>query len=234
MTARDQIYHIVRVVGEFFEDQWFDRTRNIRTSGDVSLRAAGIAAERFPDSEWYVPARPRHIRRALVAMPVEDVSGCTYIDLGCGKGRSLFVAAEYPFRQIIGVELSARLAEQSQVNVRRFRPFRRGVKPDSKWIRSVQQNARDFAFPPGDLVLYLFNPFGRDTMQQVLRNLDAARRKHPCRVVVILLWPRCGDMVAALEGMQLRSEAKQYQIFASEALEAVTVTKPDLATTALI
>ncbi len=149
-------------------------------------------------------------------MPVEDVSGYSYVDLGCGKGRSLFVAAELPFRQIIGVELSSLLQVQCAVNIRSFRFWKRGCRE----IRSLHQNAKDFVFPEGDLVLYLFNPFGSATMQQVLDNLDRSRRRHPCHVIVILLWPKCGDQVAALEGMQLRRTTTQYQIFEAPALHA--------------
>ncbi len=214
MNVRDHVQRIVRVVAEFFEDQWFDRSRNVRTSGDVSLLAAGIAAEQFQDSEYYMPARPAHIRKALREMPVQEVSGFSYVDLGCGKGRSLFVAAELPFKQIIGVELSPVLHKQSCLNVRRFRPRTRGCTH----IKSVHQNAKDFTFPPGNIVLYLFNPFGSTTMQRVLNNLDTSRKRHPCHVTVILLWPRCGDQVAALEGMHLRCETRQYQIFEAHEL----------------
>ena len=208
---------IVRVTGELFEDQWFDRTRRVRTSGNASLRASGIAAEEAGDSEWYMPARPRHIRAALRALPVEDLSAFTYIDLGCGKGRSLFVAAECGFRRIVGVELSPVLYVRARENIGRFRArrFRAGA---SAAIEAVHQNAREFAFPEGDLVIYMFNPFGADTMQRVLENLDDARRRRPRRVVVILLWPRCGEQVAAVKGMRLLRECRQYRTFEAPAL----------------
>ena len=165
-------------------------------------------------SIMYPPDLPT-IRQALRAMPVRDVSSFSYVDLGCGKGRSLFVAAEFPFRQIIGVELSSRLHARCLGNIRTFRP--RASLP----ITSLHENAADFLFPTGDLVLYLFNPFGAETVQRVLHNLDTARRLQPCRVIVILLWPRCGDQVAALEGMHLRCETRQYQIFEAGALKPI-------------
>src|SRR4051794_26660224 len=113
---RWKVYDATREILEFFEDQWFDRTRHVRTSGNVPLPLAGISAEDARDSELYVPARPAHVREALRAMPARNVSGYTYIDLGSGKGRTLFVAAELPFRQIIGVEFSAKLHEEACVN----------------------------------------------------------------------------------------------------------------------
>jgi SAM-dependent methyltransferase len=209
VKAVDHVRRIVRLTDEFFEDRWFDLTRNVRTSGDTSLLAAGIAADDFHDSEYYVPARPRHIRQALREMPVQDVTGFSYVDLGSGKGRTLFVAAELPFKQIIGVELSCLLHQQACANIRSFRSSTQGCRH----ITSLHQNAKDFTFPEGHIVLYLFNPFGSATMQCVLNNLKASLQRRPCHIIIILLWPRCGDQVAAIEGMHLRRETRQYQIF---------------------
>ena len=209
MKAGDSVQGIVRAIAEFFEDQRFDLPRNIRTSGNTLLLSAGIAAEEIHDSELYVPARPAHIRQALRAMPVEDVSDFSYVDLGSGKGRTLFVAAELPFKEIIGVEFSRLLCEQACANVRRFRSWKRGCRH----ITPVYGNAKDFLFPEGKMVLYLFNPFGAATMRCVLSNLDASLKRNPRHVIIILLWPRCGDQVAALEGMRLRRETRKYQIF---------------------
>ena len=206
---RDGLERIVRAVAEFFEDQWFDLTRNVRTSGDVSLRSAGIATDELKDSESYQPARPAHIRQALREMPVHDVSHFSYVDLGSGKGRTLFVAAELPFRQITGVEFSRRLHGEACANIRRFRARKRGCGN----ITSLHANAKDFVFPEGKMVLYLFNPFGFATMQHVLDNLEASLRRYPRHTIILLLWPRCADQVARVAGMQLRWETKQYQIF---------------------
>ena len=200
---------VLRPVAEFAEDQWFDRTRNVRTSGNVSLLHAGLAAAHFRDSEIYQPARPRHIRRALRDANLQDVGEYSYIDLGSGKGRSLFVAAELPFQQVIGVERSHLLHQQAAKNILRFR----GRKGGSSEVLSLEQDALDFVFPSGRIVLYMFNPFGRTTMQQVLERLQASLQTQPRHVVVILLWPRCEDLVAALPGARLVKRTHEYQIF---------------------
>jgi SAM-dependent methyltransferase len=214
--ARYRVEDIVRVIVEFFQDQWFDLTRNVRTSSNAPLLSAGVATEEIHDSEFYHPARPRHIRQALREMPVQDVSEFSYVDLGSGKGRTLFVAAELPFKQITGVEFSPLLHEQACANIRCFRPFESPKRRRTN-ITSLHMNAKDFAFPEGKLVLYLFNPFGATTMRCVLRNLEASLQRHPRHVIIILLWPRCADQVAALQGMQLFRETRQYQIFEAHA-----------------
>jgi SAM-dependent methyltransferase len=142
-------------------------------------------------------------------MPVKDVSDFSYVDLGSGKGRTLFVAAEWPFRQVIGVEFSRLLHEQACANIRTFRRWSRRCGP----ITSVEGDAREFVFPEGKFVLYMFNPFGQATMAEVLGNLERSLRQRPRHVVIVLLWPKCGDMVAPIEGMRLRSQTRRWQIF---------------------
>jgi SAM-dependent methyltransferase len=209
LKARDHVGRVIRLIVEFFEDQWFDLSRNVRTSGNVSLQTAGIAVEELGDSELYQPARPAHIRQALREIPVRDVSGFSYVDLGSGKGRTLFVAAEFPFERITGVEFSRSLHDQACANIRRFRFWKRRCRD----IQCFHGNAKNFLFPDGKIVLYMFNPFGSATMRQVLSNLEDSLRLHPRHVIAVLLWPRCEDQVARVEGMHRTRKTRQYQIF---------------------
>ncbi|GAA3748274.1 class I SAM-dependent methyltransferase [Terriglobus aquaticus] len=208
-SAQDLWFHAKRHARELVEDQWFDRTRHVHTSGDVPLRLAGIADAEKADSELYVPARPANIREALRAVPVRDLSEYTFIDFGSGKGRAIFVAAEMPFQRVIGVEFSARLHEQSSRNAQSYR-FRGKT---GSHVTPLHQNAMRFEFPQDPLVIYMFNPFGRATMQVVLDRLDASLQQHPRHVVVVLLWPRCGDQVAQVRGMQQVCATRRHEIF---------------------
>ena len=207
MKLRDRLQDVARHVQEFFQDQWLDRTRHVRTAGDVPLLKAGIA--QAADSERYVPARPWQVRQALAGLPLANASNYTYIDLGSGKGRTLFVAAELPFREVIGVEFSPLLNERACANIRTFRFRGRRCGP----IRSEHANAINFVFPAGPLVLYLFNPFGAETMRHVFDNLAASLQHNPRHVVVVLLWPKHGDQVARVDGMRLIERGPWLQVF---------------------
>ncbi len=209
MTIPDRLQTAARLTAEFFQDQWFDRTRNVRTSGEVSLRSAGADLAVAADSEAYQPARPAHIRQALRDLPVSDVSKFTYIDLGSGKGRTLFIAAEQLFHHIVGVELTPVLHAQACANVRRFRWQKGGCRR----IDPVQQNATDFVFPAGKIVLYMFNPFGVATVRQVLQHLMQDLQQHPRHVVIVLFWPQWENEVATLPGMQLWRRTEAYCIY---------------------
>ena len=146
----------------------FDRAHGTDTGGFVS-------AEHLPANEaarahavCYAGSQPGALRRALAALPAID--SCAFLDLGCGKGRALLVASEFPFRDILGVELSPPLAEIARHNAdiiaRRF--------PQRTAVRIVVADASTFPLPAGDLVLFLYHPFGAALVAKVVAGVEAA------------------------------------------------------------
>ncbi len=190
------------------EEWWFDRSRGVRTAGNASFRESGDAVGAAAgDGEIYVPARVRNGRAALADAPVKDRSAYTFVDLGSGKGRMLFVAAEMGFGRCVGVEFSRSLQAQAVENARRFGRGRGAV------IESVLADATEFQFPAGALVIYMFNPFGAETMGRVLGNLARAMAEAPRHVVVVLLWPEHGAMVAAMPGMRPVKATRRHEVY---------------------
>ena len=68
----------------------------------------------------YQPTEPA-VFHEMIARITEPLERFTFIDLGCGKGRTLLMASQYPFRRIIGVELLSELHRIAQQNIRDFR-----------------------------------------------------------------------------------------------------------------
>ena len=46
-----------------------------------------------------------------------DASRFTFVDLGCGKGKPLMVAASYGFRRLVGVDISAECIAIARRNI---------------------------------------------------------------------------------------------------------------------
>ena len=191
------------------EDWWFDTTRRVKTSPDrIPHRASdGVGVQR--DGYIYLPVRARNLRAALRALPIDRPEEYTFIDLGSGKGKSVFVAAEFPFQKTIGVEYSAALYRAAQANVQSFRASAAGCQR----TEMVHADAAEYSFPPGKLVLYYFNPFGPEVMGCTLQNLKMALAQKQRHVVVLLLWPEQAAMVAAMPGMRLCVKTRRYEIY---------------------
>jgi hypothetical protein len=98
------------------------------------------------------------------------------VDLGAGKGRVVCAAASYPVTRVVGVEIDRRLAEDGKQNAAAMRGRRAPIE-----IRAV--SATDFNYDDAT-VITLFNPFGSETMHEVLKRLESslARRPRPLRL----------------------------------------------------
>ena len=60
------------------------------------------------------------LRRILPAREVEPHD--VFLDIGCGMGRAVYqAAANYPFKRVIGVELSHELTQAARRNIERNR-----------------------------------------------------------------------------------------------------------------
>jgi cyclopropane fatty-acyl-phospholipid synthase-like methyltransferase len=193
------------------EDWWFDTTRHVQTSGLVARPAASKIVGEIKDSYIYGPVRVANAHAALRDLPLGggDYSRYTFIDMGSGKGRVLFVAAEYPFRKVIGVEFSNALHDEAVANLKRYKyPGRRCAD-----IEPVHVDARDFEFPNDNLVIYLFNPFGPEVMEKMLANLERSLETHPRHAIVVMLWPDHSDVVERMAIMRVYRKTRRHHIF---------------------
>jgi hypothetical protein len=128
----------------------------------------------------YQPSEPELFHQILRALPVA-ADGFTFIDLGSGKGRTLLMASDYPFRRIVGVELLAEFEAIALQNIARYS----AEQQKCFVLESHQGDAREFAFPDEPIVLYLFNPFPEHILREVLGNLRSSLNASPRPVYVI-------------------------------------------------
>jgi len=191
------------------EDLWFDATRRVITTGDAPKPSSSEIVGELRDCHVYAPVRAANARAALRDLPVADPGQYTFVDVGSGKGRVLFLAAELPFRKVIGVEFATGLHRQALENIARYRQWGRRCGD----IESILADAAQFDFPNDNLVLFLFNPFGPEVMARMLGNLERSIRMHPRHVVVVMLWPENADLVGRMEGMRLFRRTSRYHIY---------------------
>jgi SAM-dependent methyltransferase len=122
----------------------------------------------------YQPTEPALFHEMLTSLAV-NYPDFTFIDLGSGKGRTLLMASDYPFRKIVGVELLPKLNRIAQENLHKY------SSPNQKCfaLESICADAQAFQFPDASLVLYLFNPLPEAGLALVVENLEQSLREHP-------------------------------------------------------
>jgi SAM-dependent methyltransferase len=210
VSAYKRIPSVQKVLSSLIraEGWWFDWTRGVTTTGEAALSTLTLAGSPRDGFE-YVPTRPAPTRRALRELPIRDHSDYTFIDLGSGKGRVLLIAAEFPFRTVLGVEFAMELHCIAQSNERRFKGSRRKCEQ----IESIHANAKDFQFPDENLVVYLFNPFPLAVMDRVLGNLYTSLIRCPRELFIILVFPELAPLLDTTAWLHLEVETKRHRIY---------------------
>ncbi|MBV9483278.1 MAG: class I SAM-dependent methyltransferase [Acidobacteria bacterium] len=154
----------------------------------------------------YEPTEPQSFHEMIRSLGI-DYSQFTFLDLGSGKGRTLLMASEYPFRRIVGVELLPELHQVAEDNIRRYKPAL------GNRVQSICADAARFEFPCEPAVLFLFNPFPESVLKDVVTRLTESLRRYPRMAYLIYHNPVLEPVLAATPGMKMLQRADQYTIF---------------------
>lgn len=162
--------------GQRFDAQHGVVTEALIFLGELDPDAIGDALD---DATHYEPTPIAQFETMMerLALPF---STFTFVDAGAGMGRVVLLASLRPFKQVIGVEVSPALCETARDNIVRWR--RSHAQLGCKDVRIACQDAAAFRFPPGDLLVYLYNPFGEDSVGRLADRL-AARAGGDCYVL---------------------------------------------------
>ncbi len=140
-----------------------------------------------------------------------DFREFTFIDIGSGKGRVLMMAADFPFRRRVGIELLPELHAIAQDNLA-------GYKSESQRCFSIETicgDAREYDFPLDPIVLYLFNPLPELGLTTLIDNLLQSIRENPRAVYVIYHNPLLAHLLDNRTISKKISVTEQYAIYAN-------------------
>lgn len=189
-----------------------DDALGIETSGFLPASMLADEASRDKLIKPYAGCQPSALRAALAVLP--DVSDYTFVDLGCGKGRALAVASEFPFKTVVGIELSERLAAIASENAR----ILAARDPQRTAISVVVGDAieHDIDLPLGPRVVYfLYNPFDERQLETFLRHVTGPVRRSVEHLFVLYYNPVVGHVVDRSDQL-VRFSAENYAVDAAE------------------
>ncbi|WP_207482700.1 class I SAM-dependent methyltransferase [Arenibaculum pallidiluteum] len=162
------------------EDALFDSMFGIETSAPVGLAGLRISSPNKLLGVSYVPTRARAFRKLMDRLDLPQ--GRVFVDFGCGKGRTLVMAAGYRFRRVVGVEFAPELCAICRRNIAAFQA--RGHAEAAFEI--VEGDAASYRVRADEDVFFFFNPFRGPVMESVLRNIALSLEERPRRVWLIV------------------------------------------------
>jgi len=180
------------------------------TSAAVSWRDRLLGVFHSP----YQPTEADLFREMIEALREQthlDFSDFVFIDLGSGKGRTLLMASDYPFRRIIGVELLPALHQAARENLSKYR----SASQKCFALEAICSDATEFSFPAEPIVLYLFNPFPESGLRRAIANLEQSLRDHPRAAYVLYHNPLLEPVLSESATFSKIGGTHQYAIYAS-------------------
>jgi SAM-dependent methyltransferase len=150
----------------------FDAEHGVRTSGLVAGRhlKSGHRHDRHATAYYGVaPSVFRSLVRRWTRTPAVRIEEFAFVDLGAGMGRAILLAAQMPFREVVGVELNLTLTRIARRNLALWRAAKRAKTA----TRICCEDAAEFKLPECPCLIFLFNPFGATVMRRLLNRISA-------------------------------------------------------------
>jgi SAM-dependent methyltransferase len=163
----------------------FDQIYSTETSGLVPARDLATGHPNDEHVTAYYGVAPSILRSLvkqwLSTAPQHHITDYTFLDVGAGKGRAVLLASEFPFRQVIGVELNPAMAAIARANVDIWNhthtsdPTASATAP----IQIIQDDALNLALPSTPTLVFLFHPFEDPVLKAFLRHIETAFADRP-------------------------------------------------------
>jgi SAM-dependent methyltransferase len=167
-----------------FRERRFDRRFGVDTAGIIPREDLKIDGPSAAHAIHYQPVQPVLLLHAVAGLPI-NYPDYTFLDFGCGKGKALLLASSFPFKKIVGVELSAELVQTAASNWKKYK----SKKQRCNTLELVGMDAAKFPIPETPLVCFFYNPFREEIMSQVLKNIEESVKQNPRDLIIVYLYP---------------------------------------------
>lgn len=158
--------------------RWHEHRLGIHTEGAIEADDLG-----FTNAEWggYAPTDYTDFAKIMGLFDPGCLPSHVFVDYGAGMGRTMVLAARYPFKRVCGVESSAALASLARQNIEKARP-----KLKCRDIELRVGGATEYELPEGASILYFNNAFSGVTLETVLGTIHetAYRTRKPIYFVL--------------------------------------------------
>ncbi|HEU5342386.1 class I SAM-dependent methyltransferase [Edaphobacter sp.] len=179
----------------------FDHIHGTDTSGLVPSGhlATGHANDRHITA--YYAVAPSILRTLIQhwreTIPTHPIHSYTFLDIGCGKGRALFIASELPFRKVTGIELNPAMAAAAEINLRHWKRAHKSdpTAPHLAPIEIIEQDALEYDLPNTPTLVFLFHPFEAPVLKALLRRIETQFAKRPGTLDILYVNDECGHLL---------------------------------------
>jgi SAM-dependent methyltransferase len=155
----------------------------MREEKHFGIQTSAIKKSDSAEFHHYQGASYLVLQRLFSELP-ETLRDFDFMDIGCGKGRVVFVAEHAGFDQLSGIELDPELLQVARENESRY-----VFKRNTSMIRFIHANALEYEYKDQPTVYFLFNPFNEMVLRAVLAKIRASTHSETWFIYMNPLFP---------------------------------------------
>jgi len=99
-----------------------------------------------------------------------------FIDFGSGKGAAIIHAKRLGFEKAIGIEFAKELHQKALSNIQKFK---------LNDVISLHEDAALFIPPSNTTLIFMFNPFDKEVMDKVVKNISKVSYDFDCYLIYV-------------------------------------------------
>ena len=184
VSRKEGLPALVNSIKERIYINLFDKNFGILTEGHILSDEIGLTSHLFHE---YSPTDYHSLRKVLGSLKIKPGEGA-FLDFGSGLGRVVIQAALYPFKRVMGVDISPQLNDIARKNIDRSLK-----RLKCKDIQIITSDATLFEIPKDVTVIYFYNPFRGEVLQRVMTNIYESLKSHPRLLRMICNVPPSGS-----------------------------------------
>jgi SAM-dependent methyltransferase len=189
-----------KVASSVLVDLGFDLQYGTETMRWVWREDLGINSEH---AAHYRATKARSWRKLMSKLDLPR--DCVFVDLGCGKGRVLLLAAQLGFEKVLGVEFSPRLCAIARGNVKIFTRRAR----TNACIDVIESDVARYDIKPEQCIFFAYNPFDEVVMERFVANLRDSLKRFPRKVWLLYNTP---IHAVVIERSKLFTSCEEFEI----------------------
>jgi SAM-dependent methyltransferase len=207
-------YRDARAAGRNAERSEFDAAYGVETDEAGGDRTY-LSDLEIPSRNWiygtdYIAIEPERFHELLSQLKI-SFEDFVFVDFGSGKGRALLLAAEFPFKRIVGVEFAPELHAIAQRNIRSYE----NPKQRCSNIESICMDFSEYELPDEPCVLYFFDPCEGSVLAKTLENIRSSLERRPRTIYLLYVAPpqEGVERAAAFLALVAHDAARNFCIF---------------------
>ncbi len=189
-----------------------EKKYGIQTTGADELKVLENKGIDIEHSNVYMPASYDLLEDVFARTNVSDFKH--FVDIGCGKGRALCVAAHWGVKKVSGIDFSKEFCAAATENILLTKHTYKDLD-----FKIYNNDAFYFEIAADVDCIFMFNPFDDLIMSGVLENIEISLDEHPRKMTVIYFNPLQKHLFLEL-GYEVIYQQKKLQY-----LEAAVLTK---------